>query len=394
MQYKERWEEIEEIGVGGQGKVIRVFDMQKVQLDLSILTEAIADIRGNRRSEELKEKIRKGIAKIARAENSMNHGALKILHSPNKARNFADAEERLKRELNAMQEADHPNLLKVLDYNLQEKWFVSRYYPNGTLQDRSDWYTGQVERALTAIRPVVEGVATLHRKGFVHRDIKPENIFVDEQEQLILGDFGLVFFEDPGHTRISGTYENVGSTDWMPPWATRMRIEDINPSFDIFSLGKTIWAMVSREPILQLWYHNEPSEPKFNLEKIFPDKPEMALLNNLLDKCIVQYEHEKKFLKNADLLLKEIDSLLNALRLGADLMSDSERPCRVCGLGKYQLKVNNRDRYYDTTIYNFFGLRPPGGQAFKVFVCDNCGNVQLFSCQRDSDPPGWAESTN
>ncbi len=103
MQYKERWEEIEEIGVGGQGKVIRVFDMQKVQLDLSILTEAIADIRGNRRSEELKEKIRKGIAKIARAENSMNHGALKILHSPNKARNFADAEERLKRELNAMQ---------------------------------------------------------------------------------------------------------------------------------------------------------------------------------------------------------------------------------------------------------------------------------------------------
>jgi len=26
MQYTERWEEIEDIGEGGQGKVIRVFD--------------------------------------------------------------------------------------------------------------------------------------------------------------------------------------------------------------------------------------------------------------------------------------------------------------------------------------------------------------------------------
>lgn len=214
MQYKERWEEIEEIGVGGQGKVIRVFDMQKVQLDLSILTEAIADIRGNRRSEELKEKIRKGIAKIARAENPLNYGALKILHSPNEARNFADAENRLKRELEAMEQADHPNLLQVLDYNLQEKWFVSQYYPNGTLQNRSDWFTGQVERALTAIRLIVDGVATLHKDRIVHRDIKPENIFVDERDQLVLGDFGLVFFEDPGHTRISGTLENVGSINW------------------------------------------------------------------------------------------------------------------------------------------------------------------------------------
>ena len=392
MQYTERWEEIENIGEGGQGKVIRVFNKQEALSDLSILTEAIADIRGNRRSEELKEKIRKGIAKIARAENPMNHGALKILHSPDDARNFEDAEERLKRELEAMQQADHPNLLKILDYNLQQKWFVSRYYPNGTLKNRSDWFTGQVEYTLTAIRPVVEGVATLHRKGFVHRDIKPENIFVDENEQLVLGDFGLVFFKDPGHTRISDTLENVGSTDWMPPWATRMRIEDINPSFDVFSLGKTIWAMVSREPILQLWYHREPSEPKFNLEKMFPNRPEMALLNNLLDKCIVQYE--QNCLENAGLLLKEIDSLLNALRLGADLMSDSERPCRVCGFGKYQLEVN-KDR---TKALNFGlnipGVYTPASPAFKIFVCNKCGNIQTFYCQEGDDPPGWTKSTN
>lgn len=243
MQYRERWEEIENIGEGGQGKVIRVLDKQKVvQLDLHAFTQAIQRSQQpiNSKIMEDWEKIRKGIAEIVRAENSVNHGALKILHSLDDARNFEDAEERLKHELEAMQQADHPNLLKVEDLNLEEKWFVSKYYPNGTLKDRSGWFTGQVERALTAIRPLVEGVTTLHKKNIVHRDIKPENIFIDENKKLVLGDFGLVFFEDPEHTRLSGTFENVGSTDWMPPWATRMRIEIIKPSFDVFSLGKTI----------------------------------------------------------------------------------------------------------------------------------------------------------
>ncbi len=391
MQYRGRWEEIETIGEGGQGKVIRVLDKQKVQLDLHAFTEAIQRSQQpvNRDIMEEWKKIRKGITEIVRAENPVNHGALKILHSPNDARNFEDAEERLKRELEAMEQADHPNLLKVRDLNLEEKWFVSKYYPNGTLKDRSGWFTGQVERALTAIRPVVEGVATLHAKQIVHRDIKPENIFVDEQEELVLGDFGLVFFEDPRHTRISGTYENVGSTDWMPSWATRMRIENINPSFDVFSLGKTIWSMVSRDPILLLWYHREEDS---DLEKMFPDRPEMALLNGLLDKCIVQYK--KDCLENAGLLLNEIDSLLDALRLGADPMSDSARPCRVCGFGKYQLTVDKDN----IAALKYYGLNIPslpinGAPAFKIFVCNNCGNIQTFHCKEGLDPPGWAGGT-
>ena len=386
MQYTERWEEIEDIGEGGQGKVIRVLDKQKVRLDLRTLTEAIqhAQIMGKDRHRIMGvwEEIRRGIVRIMRAENPVNHGALKILHTPNKARNFEDAEERLKRELEAMEQADHPNLLKVVDLNLAEKWFVSKYYPNGTLQDRSDWFTGHVERTLTAIRPIVEGVTTLHAKQIVHRDIKPENIFIDENEQLVLGDFGLVFFEDQEHTRLSGTYENVGSSAWMPPWAMYMLIEKVKPSFDVFSLGKTIWSMVSSKSLLPFWFYQKE---EFNLETMFPDRPEMALLNDLLNKCIV--EDEGNCLENAGLLLNEIDSLLSALRLGADPISNSERPCRVCGFGKYQLTVDRNP----TNTYNFgLGRR----STFKIFVCNNCGHVQLFHCLGSDDPPGWTGSTN
>ena len=192
MQYENRWEKIESIGKGGQGEVFRVLDMSKQPpvnvpnnaVNVVGIVSAISDaLKSSTRIEvtpDMIEQIRTGIIGIVRDENPMNHGALKILHSPNEARNFEDAEERLKRELEAMEQADHPNLLKIEDYNLDEKWFVSKYYPNGTLKDRSGWFTGQVERTLTAIRPIVDGVAALHGKGLVHRDIKPENIFVDE----------------------------------------------------------------------------------------------------------------------------------------------------------------------------------------------------------------------
>ena len=385
MQYEKRWGKIESIGKGGQGEVFRVLEKSKFSLNLLALSRSIELTRKlNRQKPEDEEQVRREIAKVVRAEDPMNHGALKILHSPNEARNFEDAEERLKSELEAMKQADHPNLLKIEDHNPDEKWFVSKYYPKGTLKDRSGWFTGQVERTLTAIRPVVEGVATLHGKGLVHRDIKPDNIFVDENEQLVLGDFGLVFFLDGDRTRLTDTYENVGSTDWMPSWATRMRIEDISPNFDVFSLGKTIWSMVSRTPILRLWYH--PKE-EFNLEKMFPERPEMALLNGLFDKCIV--EEKENCLKNADLLLEEIDSLLGALRLGAGPVGNFDRPCRVCGFGKYELFVDK-----NRTETENFGLYPRGANAFKIYTCNKCGHVQLFLCRSGSNPPAWEKGIN
>jgi hypothetical protein len=33
MKYEERWEKLEELGSGGQGKVYRVLDKEKVNLD-------------------------------------------------------------------------------------------------------------------------------------------------------------------------------------------------------------------------------------------------------------------------------------------------------------------------------------------------------------------------
>jgi len=38
---------------------------------------------------------------------------------------------------------------------------------------------------------VVEGLVHIHEQGIIHRDLKPVNIFLDVNDQVKIGDFGL-----------------------------------------------------------------------------------------------------------------------------------------------------------------------------------------------------------
>ena len=241
---------------------------------------------------------------------------------------------------------------------------------------------GNLLRALETIRPIVEGVATLHTRGYVHRDIKPENIFLDSNHKLVLGDFGLVYFEDEKHARISATYENVGTRDWMPPWAMGMRIDQVKPTFDVFALGKVLWSMVSGKPILPLWYFDKDS---FNVEILFPESRSMKFANPLFAKCIV--EEEADCLSDASKLLYEIDETIGRISFGADPIDlNVKRVCKVCGIGEY-IHLSRNDDQMDTRN---FGLEPAGARKMRIFTCSHCGNVQLFSYQREI-PPAWQQ---
>lgn len=386
MKYDEQWELKDPLGEGGQGKVYLAFDRRatkKGQVEFALL-QFLNNLAGSIASSEVRferaKELRSIILEIIEAERVECRGALKILHAAGVEGVAGQAQERMLREMAVMAQVSHSSCVRILDSYPEEYAYVSEYYPNGTLKDKLGDFSGDLLRTLKHIRPMVEAVAELHSRSpqVVHRDIKPENIFIAADGRLVLGDFGIAYFKDPQHTRVSETLENVGSRDWMPAWAMGQRVEDISPAFDVFSLGKVIWSMLSGEQFLRLWYFDRP---EFDVEKLFPKAPFIGLANPLFRKCMV--ENEENCLKDAGELLEEIDLVIDRIDKGSDFI-DGERTCRTCGRGTYQLKV---DRSMNDAAR--FGLQIRGHCSFKIFACSNCGDVRLFHFDEDKDLPAW-----
>jgi len=159
-----------------------------------------------------------------------------------------------------------------------------------------------------------------------------------------------------------------------------MRIDEVRPTFDVFSLGKVIWSMTSGRRVLRLWYFKDD---EFNVEKMFQDSPGMNFANQLFDKCIV--EREKNCLPDAGALLQEIDRTVGLIECDVDHIDLTvKRRCKVCGIGEYNLVADE-----DLLKIRSFGFNLVGNRTMKIFTCSNCGNVQLFSYDKETSPPAW-----
>ncbi|MDP2607230.1 MAG: protein kinase [Deltaproteobacteria bacterium] len=383
-----KWEIVKELGGGGQGMVYLVKDTQKTggsPQRIAEIRKAIATLASAQTHQvniEMGKLLLEAIAHLT--PNTIEPsalGALKLLHKPRESAGFEKAKERMKQEVSALSNIKHPNILKILDQNMGDGWFVGEYHARGTLWNQRDQYKGDLVSALEAFKPLVEGVSELHQAKLVHRDIKPHNIFIAPDDRLVLGDLGIVFFDDPARTRITDSYENVGSRDWMPGWAMGMKVEEIRPSFDIFCLGKLLWFMLSGRSLLRLWYLHRD---EYELEKMFPNDESIKWARVILDKCIVEHEDECKL--SAPNLLDLVDEVLHAVKRHAQVVREGvERNCTVCGIGHYQRIVNENP----TDLRNF-GLHAVGNSTFKIFTCSHCGHVQMFHFgNRNSKPMAW-----
>ena len=370
MDYKYRWKIVAILGQGDQGRVYRVIDTKEFDIDGQIRPDIENALHGLVSSDKIEtrkkffELFRWAILDLFQMEEPENQGALKVLHKPKEEKGADRVQDRIKREIKAMASISHPNLLEILDTDRDSRWFVSKFYPKGSLDKHLHTYVGEFPRALKSFRQLVEGVSELHKKGFVHRDIKPQNVFVGRNGGLVLGDFGLVFFIDESYTRISKTWETVGRGDWTPPWALSLRIDEIDPSFDVFCLGKLLWSMVSGSPNLPLWHYDQP---EFNLETKFPNRHSIRLANYLFSKCIV--ESEKDCLPDATGLLEKVDEVLSLIDSHADVVDPTLKlQCKVCGRGNY----------IESDAGSYF-MKPVGKRVLKMSICDYCGHAQLFA---------------
>jgi serine/threonine protein kinase len=373
------WEELKPLGSGGQSKVYLVRRRERVLAREKSL-KTVNSLLGQGMDRPRTEAVAGALADVAREDLPSELAALKeFIPRPNLGKEAeASALSRLHNEIEILGQG-RPGLLKLLDSNEKEKWIVTEYCANETLEDNLHLYKGDAQASLAALLPIIEAVAELHREDIVHRDIKPQNIFVDEHGRLVLGDFGLVFLPDQA-PRITKDGESVGPSNFMPPWVDlEDKPSEVKQNLDVYMLGKVLWCMVAGKKKLP---RESFLEPRFNLTTLFPNEPKMYAINRILENCVVQ--REEACLGSAIDLLPRARGLFNQMRRGGQLLElGVPRPCRVCGVGQYQAAASTLGKENPTALLQMnrvvggMGERSEGLQI-APYVCNNCNHVEFF----------------
>ncbi|XP_067152724.1 eIF-2-alpha kinase GCN2 isoform X8 [Apteryx mantelli] len=159
-------------------------------------------------------------------------------------------------EQNSHGEEDKPPMIQTVHY----LYIQMEYCEKSTLRDTIDQGLYEdTSRLWRLFREILDGLAYIHEKGMIHRDLKPVNIFLDSDDHVKIGDFGLAT-DHPANTAVSKQEENhsdncaksdasgsltgmVGTALYVSPEVQGNTKSTYNQKVDLFSLGIIFFEM-------------------------------------------------------------------------------------------------------------------------------------------------------
>jgi serine/threonine protein kinase len=123
-----------------------------------------------------------------------------------------------KKEAQTIAALKHPHILRVLDFGFDETipFLVMEYASQGTLRDRHPHASVlSPSTVATYIKPIAAALQYAHTMKVIHRDVKPENILIDDQQTLLLSDFGIAALSHS--TASMKTVDSSGTPHYMAP---------------------------------------------------------------------------------------------------------------------------------------------------------------------------------
>ena len=139
---------------------------------------------------------------------------------------------------------EHKHIVPIIDVFEENgtAYYVMKYFSGGSLsfnsaipEDVALRYTNQLASALRFI----------HQKRMMHLDVKPSNILLDDEDNVVLIDFGLAKQYDNAGQQTSTTPVGI-SHGYAPIEQYRSGgVSAFSPATDIYSLGATLYKLLT-----------------------------------------------------------------------------------------------------------------------------------------------------
>lgn len=165
--------------------------------------------------------------------------AIKILHTVLSKQEIDD----FQREAQIIAALDHPNIVRVLDFDVQQgmPFLVMDYLPNGTLRQRHK--RGErvdLPSVVSYVQQIAAALQYAHDQHLIHRDIKPDNMLIGRHGEIVLSDFGMVAI---AHGSASMEYQAlVGTAAYIAPEQIQMQAREAS---DQYALGIVTYEWLS-----------------------------------------------------------------------------------------------------------------------------------------------------
>ena len=189
-----------------------------------------------------------GMAEVWYAENEIGKpAAVKILFE--KLTRNAQIVERFHNEALVMVKLNHPNIRQVYSYGYlgDRHCIVMEYLEGDDLSDMMKAGRRFTDEELKRWwNQIVSALSYTHAQGIVHRDLKPSNLFLDQDGNIKLLDFGIAKMME--NSSLTQTGAQMGTLMYMSPEQVKDS-KSIDYHTDIYSLAVTfVHLLTGKKP--------------------------------------------------------------------------------------------------------------------------------------------------
>jgi Tol biopolymer transport system component/predicted Ser/Thr protein kinase len=160
-----------------------------------------------------------GMGEVYRARDTRldREVALKILRK--EAADDPERRARFEREARAVAALNHPNIVAVYDFGVEDgqQYIVSELVEGDSLRSLLSGKPVALRKLVDIAAQIAGGLAAAHATGIAHRDLKPENIMLTAEGRAKILDFGLARRKDGSANESPARAPSDPTMSFVPP---------------------------------------------------------------------------------------------------------------------------------------------------------------------------------